>query len=201
MLAGYPDVAEDVRRLTMRRVFDDATVAQGVRGIETLDSNVLRTMLADENQMARLQSVLTADDIRRIRDVQQVFDPASNASRTFRAAGGLAASGSILQMVRNGEFRYAGQAAKNFLLAEVYTNGHIERYFSNTRFSSQDKANIANLLIGSGPHIRALMNTFREEAAVQAQTELKQSIDRSASEAEGGTVNMDEIDAAIQQLR
>ena len=104
-------------------------------------------------------------------------------------------------MVRNGEFRYAGQAAKNFLLAEVYTNGHIERYFSNTRFSSQDKANIANLLIGSGPHIRALMNTFREEAAVQAQTELKQSIDRSASEAEGGTVNMDEIDAAIQQLR
>lgn len=196
MLSAHPDVVEDMRRLTFKKVLDDATVRRP-NGIDTLDADALNATLQDENLRKRLTSVLGPRGMDDINDLRRVMTPQSVQQRTFRAAGQMASSSQILGFIRGGEFKYVTQATKNFLLAAAYSSPGLRSYVGNTMLSATRKADVANLAIASGPFIQALLETYGTEKAMEVQSEIKQSIDRSRAEESEPL----DIEAAIQQLQ
>lgn len=171
LLNDRPDILEDLRRLTFKRVLDDATIV-GPNGARVIGANELEANLANENLSKRLRAVLGASTFEDLSLMKDFLKPGTVQQQAMKSAGGLVAGSQITGMVERGEFSYVARALKNFLLATIYTGPKLRAYFANTALSEEGKALIVNSAIVSAPMVEALMKTYTAAGARAAAGEL-----------------------------
>lgn len=195
-LSDRPEVLEDLRRLTFKRVLDDATV-QLKNGDRVLSAGELEKILSDNNTKNRLTKVLGIDHLQDLEQLQRLLAPSEAVQASARAYGGLAAGSQIGGMFR-GEWKYLSRAAENLAMAIAYTSKPVRSYLLNTALTAEGKALRVNTAIASVPFISAVSRSLTEEAAREVMFEYKNAVDTMidqdpASAQAGPTANTGDI--------
>lgn len=177
VLNDRPEVQEDLRRLTFKRVLDDATVT-GRNGERVLAPTDLDNVLADPNLSKKLKTVLGESSFEDLVGFRDFLKAGQSAQEVFRGAGGLAGNTLLNRLLGHGELAAIPQFVKNFALATVYTSEPIKKLLSNTVLQQEGKALAVNTAIASAPWIRALTETFTKETAREVQTLVKGKVDQ-----------------------
>lgn len=177
---GHDEALEDLKRLTFKRVLDDATVPLK-NGEWTISPTKLEKIVADENTSKKLLYVLGSDAYRDLTELVTFMKPREIILESARSAGGISAGTQISQLVETGSFGAVSRAVKNFMLAMIYTNDKVRNIVTNGLLDRDGKALLVNGVIASEPFARALAGTFTEEAARSAAVELKNATDRLAA--------------------
>lgn len=175
-----PDAVEDLRRLTMKRVLDDATVPLK-SGDWTLSAEKLESMLVDDNLKKRLVSTLGMDGFQDLHEVVNLLKPGEVLISSARSAGGLVGGSQTAGITEKAPWKWLPQFAKNFVLATIYTSPGVRKYVSNTAMSQEGTALVVNSLITSAPFMRAIATTFTDEAGRKMATMLKNGVDQLAA--------------------
>lgn len=166
-LIDRPDVREDLRRLTFKRVLDDSTIVSPT-GERVIGANKLEAILADENTAARLETVLGKPTFGDLTAIKDFLKPGAAVAISSRAAGQIGGASQIAQMVEKGDLSYVGRAIKNFIMATIYTDPKLSRWARNTALSADDKAMFVNALVTSTPFARKLASDFTDKGAKEA---------------------------------
>lgn len=180
MLSDRPDVIEDIRRLTFKRVLDDATLANR-QGVEVLSGQKIRDVLDNENSTKRLSAILGKDTFDDLMSIGTYLRAAEAQQGAFAAAGGMGGSAQVAKIVEQGDLRYVERALKNFLTATLYTSPALRGYFGNRAISPQGSATLVNYAIASAPFAQALLRTYGSEGA-QTAFQVKDSLDRTVQQ-------------------
>lgn len=178
MLQTRPDVLEDLRRLTFKRVLDNATVFNAKTGNTMLNAMDLDAALKDPNLNKRLATVLGPSNYEDMAKLRDFLMPGSMTSNAYKAAGGLGAGQQIANLVERGPLRFLPQAIKNFVTSTIYTTPPLRAYLSNTLLGPESKSAIANTMIASTPFLEAAIKTYGEgKSARRIVGEIKSAID------------------------
>lgn len=203
LMADRPEKLEDLRRLTFKRMLDDATIV-APNGQRVIGANELEKALDDENLSKRLKSVLGYSTYQDLVNIKDFLKPGAVQQQAMKTAGGLAGGSQIQGMIEKGDLSYVGRALKNFLVATVYTGPKMRDYFANTVLSADDKAHFVNGFIASTPLIEAIMGTFTKEGARAVASELSkaESLAGERRAVQGVTPGTEDIpwDQFMQQL-
>lgn len=200
MMASNPEAAEDIRRLTFKRVLDDATI-RTAGGSQTVDAIALEKMLQDPKLRPRLEAVLGTGRLGNMQDLEDMvtfFRSSSEAFHEFRTSGRLASGSWLGGLIKTGEFSYLSQWAKNIVIATAYTSHPLRRYVTNQGLNQSNKQELASLFIASGPWLRAVSETVGHESAIALQTEMKQSIDRKGAERARPVLDLQDFEQRLQ---
>lgn len=172
-----PQTLEDLRRLTFKKVLDNATV-MAENGESTLSAVDLGNMLTDPQLSKKLQTVLGEQSYKDLEQIHALLVPSQISLNEFSTAGGLVGGSLINRFLLGGDLSAVPAIVKNFVLATVYTSEPIRRLLSNTVLQQEGKALVVNSAIASVPFGRALLGTFTNEEAKRVQATLKGYIDR-----------------------
>lgn len=181
MISDQPELVEDIRRLTFKKILDKATVRSS-DGDEIINATKLDQMIQNPTDAKRLKSVLGNDTFQLLEKFADFLRPGAIKEKTFQATGGLGGSQQVAKIVEQGELKYVDRALKNFALASFYTSGPVRNYFANTVIGPQGSANLVNYAIASTPFVRAVLDTYGDEKGRQMMSEIKGSLDRFAQE-------------------
>lgn len=176
-LNDRPEAQESLRRLTFKRVLDDATMTER-SGERVIAPSALDNVLADGNLVKKLQTVLGESSYEDLVAVRDFLKAGQQASDVFKGAGGLAGNTLLNRVLGHGELSALPQFAKNFIMSVVYTSDTMRRLLSNTVLKQEGKALAVNAMIASGPWIKALGETFTKEVATSVQVAVKGAVDR-----------------------
>jgi hypothetical protein len=177
MLSDRPEVIEDIRRLTFKRVLDDATISNR-QGAEVLSGQKIIDALNNENATKRLRSILSTDTFNDLLSIGTYLRAGEAQQGAFASAGGIGAGQQIAKIVEQGDLRYVERALKNFLTATLYTSPAMRSYFGNTAITPQGSATLVNYAVASAPFAQALLRTYGFEGAKKAY-QIKDSVDQS----------------------
>lgn len=172
-----PQTLEDLRRLTFKKVLDNATVV-AENGESTLSAIDLGHTLADPQLSKKLQIVLGSESYQDLEQLHNLLAPGQVSLSEFNTAGGLVGGTLINRMLLNGELSAIPSVIKNFVLATVYTSEPVRRLLSNTVLQQEGKALVVNSAIASSAFGRALLGTFTKEESKRVQATLKGYTDR-----------------------
>jgi hypothetical protein len=176
LLENRPDVTEDLKRLTFKKVLDNATVRLK-NGESSLSSKAIDDLLQNENTAKRLKTVLGADSMEDLRQLSAFLKPGETMIESARSAGGIAAGQQTAGIWERGELKYINRAIKNLVLSTIYLNPSFKKALTNTSLGAEEKALLVNTMIASAPFARAMLGTFTAEGARDAMFELKQGVD------------------------
>jgi hypothetical protein len=182
LLQDRPDVLEDIRRITFKKVLDNATTVAPGTGKRTLVANDIESTLSDPQMVKRLQTALgssTYEDLVRLKDF---LKPGGIVQQAAKSAGGLSTGSQVAGLVERGALQYVDRAIKNFFIATVYTAAPVRALISNNVVGPQAQAKLVNYVIASTPFIEAVSKTFTEQEAKKVMVSMKESIDRFAQE-------------------
>jgi hypothetical protein len=185
-LLGYisdrPDILEDVRRLTFKKVLDDATILHKTTGTKVLSGDALEETLNDPNMRKRLEITMGNGTLQSLSDLKDVLKLGSSVQTAAKTAGGMQTGAQIAGLVETGALKYVDRAIKNFVIASIYTTPKAKAYFANTRLSRQGKSDLVNALVVSAPFVLDLIETFGEGRARKAAQQIGQSVQRASQE-------------------
>lgn len=179
-ISPAPDTLEDLRRLTFKKVLDNATAIDTKSGNSVLSGLDLHNMLADENLSKRLKTVLGDASFNDLVSIKDYLMPGIRTQEAFKSAGGLVAGSQINQLLGHGDLKAIPQFVKNFILSVAYTSGPVRAYLSNDVLRQEGKALVVNTAIASEPFTRALVKTFSKNVAEQVQSTIKGHVDQMA---------------------
>lgn len=179
MASDRPSMLEDLRRLTFKKVLDDATITAR-NGERILSAQTIEELLEDQNMSKKLQTVLGPESYEDLVRFKDFLKPGEIAQEAYKSAGGLAGGSQISQMVEKGSLKYVSRAVKNLLLGTIYTSEPIKKLLTNQVLDQEGIALRVNATIASAPFLRALTSTYTKEASTAAMIELKGAVDQMA---------------------
>lgn len=165
LLQDRQDVLEDLRRLTFKKVLDGASVLSRSTGSKTIVAEDIEKLIVDENAAKRLRTALgtrTFDDLVALKDF---LIPGQLVQSAAKSAGGMQTGAQIAAITETGALSALDRAAKNFVIATIYTSPKLRAYFSNNIFGPQEQALAVNLAIASTPFVEAAINELGREGA------------------------------------
>jgi hypothetical protein len=177
--AGRPEVLEDVRRLSFQKVLDRATMVNREGGFSMLDPKVIEAAIDDQTGRERLSAAMGLSGVEDLRALAAVLKPGDLKYQAFRATGQFAASAQIGLVFEQGDLRYIDQAAKNFLMATVYTSPVTRNWMRNTKLSAEDKAGLVRTFVISGPMIESILATYGEEQGMEMAARIRAGLDQA----------------------
>lgn len=111
-----------------------------------------------------------------IDNLAKFLTPLQNAEDQFRSVGGIAA-GMAIQNIWGNLGQYGSRFAAKLLSAVTYTNPAVMKLISNTKFSPENTAVIANYLITAEPLVRNLVEIAGPDTAKEVVGQAKRWID------------------------
>lgn len=197
MLGDKPEVLREIRSKVAQDIFDRAyPTAQSIDNPallsgepRVLSQQGLQNALGDSTQRERYKAILGVDTYNDIQNLTKYLAPRGIGERAFSAAGGLSAGQQIAGLIQKGDLKYLNQAAKNWIMAQLYTHPTVRAWAANTALPNLNTAGFTRYLIASTPIVQAAYKEFGEKRAKEMMAEANASIDRSASENGAGKVD------------
>lgn len=198
MLGDRPDIVEDIRRLTFKKILDDATVISP-SGEKVLSGQAIEKALDGQPAFKRFVAIMGRDTFTDLEQLADFLKAGEARQAAFKSAGGIAGGQQVAGLVERGEMKYVERALKNFFLATAYTSPALRAYFGNTLIGPKGSANVVNYAIASTPFLEATIRTFGVEKARDVVTQAKASTDRFVSQFPSAAQTGDEGDAETRE--
>ncbi len=163
-LADEPEILEGLRRLTFKRVLDDATKFTKT-GDRLVDADELETILLDPIKRKQINLAITPRGIQDLEAVRDVLKPATVREKQYAGTGSMGTSAQIAALFFRGHLKTIEQSVRNWLTAAVYTSPTVRNYFSNTAIPKEDAAKIVRIFMASTPMIQNLVKDFTKGKA------------------------------------
>lgn len=186
MLSDRPDILEDIRRLTFKKVLDDATIYSRSTGSKVYAAEDMERLLEDENMAKRLRTALGDSTFEDLKQLKDFLLPGQLVQQAAKSAGGMSAGSQIAGIWETGALKYADRAFRNFVVATMYTMRPVRKLLTNNLAGPEEQAAAVNLAIASTPFIEAMMEEFGPDVVKQGIQSMRGSIQRFASEQNQG---------------
>lgn len=186
MLGDRPDILEDIRRLTFKKVLDDATIYSRSTGSKVYAAEDMERLLEDENMAKRLRTALGDSTFEDLKQLKDFLLPGQLVQQAAKSAGGMSAGSQIAGIWETGALKYADRAFRNFVVATMYTMRPVRKLLTNNLAGPEEQAAAVNLAIASTPFIEAMMEEFGPDVVKQGIQSMRGSIQRFASEQNQG---------------
>lgn len=152
-------------------------------------------------ERARNELLLGPDHAELVKSVISVLAPREIKAQEFKMSGSLASAMTISELLRH-PLNYAKSFTTKLFAAVAYTSKPMRNLIANQVEGPKETAAFANLLVASEPFVRKVYEVVQdEEVAKSIVADLKQSIDRYATESTQPTEGEAQFNEMMNFLR
>lgn len=176
---------ENLRTAELYRIFNESAAVTARNAPDYLRKELLpvsaekmmKALGTTPKDRARTELLLGPENTALVENLIKLKAPRELKQEMFGAAGGMAATGRLNELIHV-PLRYMKSWAQRALLAVAYTSEPAGKLLSNEVFGPAETTALANMLIGYEPFARKLVEVYGKDAAIQITVEAKNSIDK-----------------------